>query len=74
MMLMAKHLFSSLPPKSWVKIVPNMMSMKQKSTMMSNIIGKLFRIVETKLLIPGIELIVLKGLRSLITLIAEMFY
>lgn len=72
-MLMAKHLFSSLPPKSYVKIVPNMMSMKQKSTMMSNMIGKLFKIVETKLLIPGIELMVLKGLRSLITLIAEMF-
>lgn len=55
-------------------MVPNMISMKQKSTMMSNMIGKLFRIVETKLLIPGIEFIVLKGLRSLITLIAEMFF
>lgn len=49
------------------------MSMKQKSTMMSNMIGRLLRIVETKLLIPGMLLMVLKGLRSLITLIAEMF-
>ena len=73
MMLMAKHLFSSLPPRSWVKMVPNMISIKQKSTMMSNMMGKLLRIVETKLLMPGILLMVLRGLRSLITLIAEMF-
>jgi len=56
-----------------VKIVPNIISMKQKSTIMSNMIGKLFRIVETKLLIPGMLLMVLRGLRSLMTLIAEMF-
>ena len=57
-----------------MKIVPNIISMKQKSTIMSNMIGKLFRIVETKLLIPGMLLMVLRGLRSLMTLIAEMFY
>ena len=56
-----------------MKIVPNIISMKQKSTIMSNMIGKLFRIVETKLLIPGMLLMVLRGLRSLMTLIAEMF-
>ena len=39
---------------------------------MSTIIGRLFKIVDTKELIPGIELIVLKGLRILITLIAEI--
>jgi len=41
--------------------------------MILNIIGKLLRIVETRLLIPGIELIVLNGLKILITLMAEMF-
>ena len=50
-----------------------MISMKQKSTMISNMMGKLLRIVDTKLLIPGIELIVRNGLNSLITLIADMF-
>lgn len=54
-------------------MVPNMMSMKTKSTMISNMIGKLFKIVETRLLIPGMLLIVLRGLKSLMTLIAEMF-
>lgn len=49
-----------------------MTSIKQKRIMMSTIIGKLFKIVDTKELIPGIELIVLKGLRILITLIAEI--
>lgn len=73
-MFIAKHLFSSLPPNNYVAIVPNMISMKQKRTMMSNMIGKLFKIVETRLLIPGIELIVRSGLRILITLIADMFY
>lgn len=42
--------------------------------MILNIIGKLFRIVDTKLLIPGIELIVLRGRKILMTLIAEMFW
>jgi len=55
-------------------MVPNMMSMKQKSTRMLNMIGKLFRMVYTRLLIPGIELIVLRGRRILITLIAEIFW
>jgi hypothetical protein len=54
-------------------MVPNMINMKQKSTMISNMMGKLLRIVETKLLMPGILLIVLSGLKSLMTLIAEMF-
>jgi hypothetical protein len=54
-------------------MVPNMMSMKQKSTMISNMIGSEFRIVDTKLLMPGMELIVLRGLNNLITLIADMF-
>lgn len=40
--------------------------------MISTIIGRLFRIVETSELIPGIEFIVLRGLRILITLIADM--
>ena len=55
-------------------MVPNMMSMKQNRTMMSNMIGSEFKIVETNEDIPGIELIVLSGLRILITLTAEMFY
>jgi len=55
-------------------MVPNMTSMKQKRIMMSTIIGKLFKMVETNELIPGIELIVLRGRRIRITLIAEMSY
>jgi hypothetical protein len=35
--------------------------------------GRLFRIVETNELIPGIELIVRRGLSNLMTLMAEMF-
>lgn len=70
--LRAKHLLYKWPPRSYVAIVPNMTSIKQKRIMMSTIIGKLFKMVDTKELIPGIELIVLKGLRILITLIAEI--
>jgi len=73
MILKAKHLFSSLPPSSWVKMVPNITSMNMNNTMISNIIGREFRMVDTKLLIPGIELIVLNGLKSLKTLIAVTF-
>jgi hypothetical protein len=46
--------------------------MKTNNTIISNIIGNEFKIVETKLDIPGIELIVLKGLRILKTLIEEI--
>lgn len=49
-----------------------MIIMKLNSTMMSNMIGIELRIVDTKELIPGIELMVLRGLRIRITLIAEM--
>lgn len=42
-----------------------------KSTITSNIMGKLFMIVETNLDIPGTELIVLKGLMILMVRIAE---
>ena len=49
-----------------------MTSMKQKRIMMSTMMGKLFRMVDTSELMPGIELIVLSGLRILITRIAEM--
>ena len=55
-------------------MVPNMIKRKPKSTPISNIIGKEFKIVDTSPLIPGIELIVLSGLRILITLIALIFY
>jgi len=54
-------------------MVPNMISMKIKRIIISNIIGKLFNIVDTRLLIPGIELIVRRGLMILITLMAEIF-
>ena len=50
-----------------------MINMNMNRTIILNMIGKLFRIVETRLLIPGIELIVLNGLKILITLIAEIF-
>ena len=49
-----------------------MISIKQKRTMISNMIGKEFKIVDTRPLIPGIELIVRSGLRILITLMAEI--
>ena len=55
-------------------MVPNITNKKPKSTPISNIIGKELRIVDTRPLMPGIELIVRKGLRILITLIAETFY
>ena len=54
-------------------IVPNIIKRKPKRTPISNMIGKELRIVETRPLIPGIELIVLSGRRILITLIALMF-
>ena len=54
-------------------MVPNMIKRKPKSTPISNIIGKEFKIVDTSPLIPGMELIVLSGLRILITLIALIF-
>jgi hypothetical protein len=50
-----------------------MISMKQKRTIISNIIGSELRMVDTKLDMPGIELMVRSGLSNLITLIAEMF-
>jgi hypothetical protein len=49
-----------------------MMSMKKNSTMTSNMIGNEFRIVDTKLDMLGIWLIVLSGLKILITLMALM--
>jgi hypothetical protein len=54
-------------------MVPNMTNMNMNNTMMSNMIGSELRMVDTKLLIPGIELIVLSGLRSLNTLMAVTF-
>ena len=48
------HLFSRCPPSNCVAIVPNMINMKKKSTMTSNMIGSEFRIVETKLDMLGI--------------------
>jgi hypothetical protein len=55
-------------------MVPNITSRKPKSTPISNIIGKEFKMVETKPLMPGIELIVLRGLNIRMTLMAEMFW
>jgi len=51
-------------------MVPNITNIKQNRTMISNMIGNEFKIVETRLLIPGIELMVRSGLKILITLIA----
>ena len=50
-----------------------MISMNTKRTMISNMMGSELRMVETKLLIPGMELMVLRGLKSLMTLMAEIF-
>lgn len=54
-------------------MVPNMTSMNMNNTMISNMIGSELRMVDTRLLIPGIELMVLSGLSSLNTLIAVTF-
>lgn len=48
--------------------------MKPNRIIISTIIGKLFSIVDTSELIPGIELIVLKGRRILMTLMADISY
>lgn len=49
-----------------------MISIKINKIMMSTITGKLLRIVETRELIPGIELIARNGLRILMTRIADI--
>ena len=54
-------------------MVPNMTSMNMNNTMISNMIGSELRMVDTRLHIPGIELMVLSGLSSLNTLIAVTF-
>ena len=56
-----------------VEMVPNIISMKQKRIMISSKLGSEINMVVTKLLIPGIELIVLKGLNNLIILMADIF-
>ena len=48
------HLLSRWPPRSYVAIVPNMMSMKKNKTMTSNMMGSEFKIVDTKLDMLGI--------------------
>jgi hypothetical protein len=45
--------------------------MKPKRIIISTIIGKLFKMVETRELIPGIELIVRRGRRILMTRMAD---
>ena len=69
-----KHRLYSIPPSIYVPIVPNIISINMKRIIISSMIGRLFKMVETSELIPGIELIVLNGLRILITLIAEMSF
>ena len=64
------HLFIRWPPSSYVAIVPNIISMKMNKTRTSNMIGNEFRMVDTKLDMFGMELIVLRGLNSLTTLMA----
>lgn len=51
-----------------------MTNMNPNKIMISTMIGKLLRMVETRELIPGIELMVLSGRRILITLMAEISY
>lgn len=57
-----------------MEIVPNIMSMKTNKTMISNMIGNEFKMVDTRLLISGMEFIILNGRRILITLMAEMLF
>ena len=52
-------------------MVPNIINMKPNRIIMSNMTGKEVRMVETRELIPGMELIVRKGLMILTTLIAD---
>lgn len=50
---------------------PNIIKKKRKSTNTSKRVGKEFRREEISFLMPGIEFTVLRGLRILITLIAD---
>jgi hypothetical protein len=65
------HFFYKNPPKSCVPTVPNMTSTNVNKIRMSSNIGRELRRLYTSTLIPGIELIVLSGLRILMTLIAD---
>jgi hypothetical protein len=62
------HLNLKAPPRICVPTTPNISIMKQNNTKISIINGSELRIVVIKVLIPGIELIVFKGLKILITL------
>lgn len=52
---------------------PNISKKNAKSTKISNMKGKEFKIVVTNELMPGMEFIVFKGLSNLITLMELMF-
>jgi hypothetical protein len=62
------HLNLRAPPRIYVPTTPNISIMKQNNIMMSNINGNELRIVVTNPLMPGIEFIVFKGRRILMTL------
>lgn len=67
----SRHLFSRVPPNSYVAIVPNIVRKKVNKMKTSNIVGRELNNAWTNFFILGIELIVLKGLSILMTLIAE---
>lgn len=69
----AIHRNLKAPPSIYVPTTPKISKKNAKSTKISNIKGNEFKIVVTNELIPGIELIVFKGLSNLITLMELIF-
>jgi hypothetical protein len=62
------------PLKNYTPIVPKIMRLNMKRIIMLTIEGSEFNRVFTSPAIPGIELIVRRGRRILITRTAEIFY
>jgi hypothetical protein len=67
------HLNLRAPPRIYVPTTPNISIIKQNNIIISNINGNELRIVVTNPLIPGIELIVFKGL-SILTTLNELIF
>ena len=66
------HRLSMEPPKSYVPTVPKIIRKNEKRRKTSNIAGSEFKMACTSFFILGIELMVLSGLNTRITLIADI--
>lgn len=65
--------FEKAPLKNYTPIVPQIRSVNENRIMILNIDGKEFKSVLTRPAMPGIELIVLNGLKTLKTLTDDTF-